>query len=167
MKKIKIFTDDMTLRERLDLRAPFFISVALNFIVVTALALVLLQERSILTRYKTMVVEKLVEDIPLTDSAIVHELTQMGCVLPAVALAQFKVETGHFTSAICKENKNIAGIRTSRSQYVRGVNRGHCVYNTYRDCLRDYVRVQNAYLKNIEGRYAETKGYTNNLKQIK
>ena len=73
-------------------------------------------------------------------------------MLPNVALAQMKIETGHFTSSICKENKNIAGIRNSASAYVVGKNRGHCVYNSYRDCLRDYVRVQNKYLKNIDGK---------------
>lgn len=105
--------------------------------------------------------------MPLTDSAITSELTKLGCVLPAVALAQFKIETGHFTSAICKENKNIAGIRNSSSPLSIGKNRGHNVYATYRDCLKDYVRIQNKYLKNIDGKYAEADGYIDLIKSIK
>ena len=167
MKKVKVITDEMVVKEVLDMRFPFWASLTLNFIVATALALVLLQERSILTKYKTMIVEKVVEDMPLTDSAIVHELTKMGCVLPNVALAQIKIESSHLTSDICKENKNIAGIKTSSSKYVKGMNRGHCVYDTYRDCLRDYVRIQNKYLKNIDGKYAEADGYTKLIKQVK
>lgn len=105
--------------------------------------------------------------MPLTDSAITHELTKLGCVLPNVALAQFKIETGHYTSAICKENKNLAGIRNSNSPLSRGKNRGHNVYDTYRDCLKDYVRIQERYLKAIDGKYAEAEGYLNNLRQVR
>lgn len=117
------------------------------------------------SRIDTVYVEQL--DIPLTDSAILRELVEQKCMLPAVALAQMKLETGNFTSAICKENKNIAGIRTSRSKYVIRQNRSHCVYNTYKDCIKDYVRVQNRYLKNIDGKYAESKNYIQTLRAIK
>ena len=116
-------------------------------------------------RTDTIILEK--KPMPLTDSAITHELTKLGCVLPNVALAQFKVETGHFTSDICKENKNIAGIRNSASPLSIGKNRGHNVYKTYRDCLKDYVRIQNKYLKAIDGKYAETKGYVEYLKKVR
>lgn len=105
--------------------------------------------------------------MPLTDSAITDELTKLGCVLPNVALAQFKIETGHYTSAICKENKNLAGIRNSNSPLSKGKNRGHNVYDTYRDCLKDYVRIQNRYLSAIDGKYAESEGYLNNLRQVR
>lgn len=108
----------------------------------------------------------LIKDMPLTDSAIISELVKLGCVLPNVALAQFRIETGHFTSAICKENKNIAGIRNSTSPLSIGKNRGHNVYATYRDCLKDYVRVQNKYLHNIDGHYAEAKGYIHLIKSM-
>lgn len=116
-------------------------------------------------RIDTIILEK--KPMPLTDSAITHELTKLGCVLPNVALAQFKIETGHYTSAICRENKNLAGIRNSASPLSIGKNRGHNVYKTYRDCLKDYVRIQNKYLKAIDGKYAEAKGYIKYLKKVK
>lgn len=116
-------------------------------------------------RTDTIILEK--KPMPLTDSAITHELTKLGCVLPNVALAQFKIETGHYTSAICRENKNLAGIRNSASPLSIGKNRGHNVYKTYRDCLKDYVRIQNKYLKAIDGKYAEAKGYIKYLKKVK
>jgi hypothetical protein len=83
-----------------------------------------------------------------------------------VALAQFKIESQHFKSSICKENKNIAGIKTSRSEYVAGKNREHCVYKTYRDCIKDYIRIQNRYLENIDGRYAEDGQYVALVKKM-
>jgi len=114
------------------------------------------------------------EDIKLTDEAITQELVELGCVLPNVALAQMKIESSHFKSAICNESKNIAGIRTSSSKYVkRGAdgkpikNRGHNVYNTYKDCLKDYVRIQNRYLSKIDGKYAEASGYIDLIKKMK
>ena len=110
-------------------------------------------------------------DIPLTDSAITVELVKNDCILPNVALAQMKIETGNFKSAICKENKNIAGIRTSKSENVvkdsKGntiKNRGHNVFETYKKCIKEYVRIQNRYLKNIDGSYAESKSYIPKLK---
>ena len=108
-----------------------------------------------------------IDPMPLTDSAITAELVALGCVLPNVALAQFKLETGHFRSAICRENFNIAGIKTSRSKYVVGKNRDHCVYRCYRDCLKDYVRIQNRYLKNIDGKYAAEGEYIHLLQKVK
>lgn len=169
MKKqvIEIDNDTLILKNIKDLRFPFWISLALNFICVTIIALIFLQERSVITMYKNVIVEKVVEDIPLTDEAITRELTHLGCVLPTVALAQMKMETGHFKSNICKENRNIAGIRTSKSKLVIGMKNGHCMYATYRDCLRDYIAIQNRYLTNINGRYAEDPTYINKLKQVR
>lgn len=113
----------------------------------------------------TMIIKDM--DIKLNDSAITAELVKLGCVLPNVAVAQFKIETGHYKSTICRENKNLAGIRNSASPLSIGKNRGHNVYATYKDCLKDYVRVQNKYLKNIDGKYAEAKGYINQIKIVR
>lgn len=169
MKKqvVEIDKDTMMMRSIRDLRFPFWMSLALNFICMGVIALIFLQERSVITINKNVIVEKVVEDIPLTDEAIVKELTHLGCVLPASALAQMKIETGHFKSNICKENRNIAGIRTSKSKLVIGMKNGHCVYATYRDCLRDYIAIQNRYLTNINGRYAEDPTYITKLKQVR
>jgi hypothetical protein len=106
-------------------------------------------------------------DIPLTDSAIIEELVKNKCVLAAAALAQMKLESSHFKSKICKENKNIAGIKTSKSKYVKGMLNDHCVYSTYKDCLADYVLIQERYLAKIDGRYAESKNYIKTIRTIK
>lgn len=119
-------------------------------------------------KYKFIVIRDTIpEDIPLTKNAILKELVKSKCVLPNIAFAQFSQETLHFTSSICKENKNIAGIRNSKSKYVIGMNRGHCVYATYKDCIKDYIRIQNMYLKNINRKYAEDTSYIVKLAQIK
>jgi hypothetical protein len=108
-----------------------------------------------------------ITDIKLNKKEILDELIKNKCILPNVAFAQFSQESLHFKSDICKENKNIAGIRNSSSKYVIGMNRGHCVYASYRDCIKDYIRIQNLYLKNINKKYAEDSNYINKLKNIK
>jgi uncharacterized FlgJ-related protein len=73
----------------------------------------------------------------------------------------------HFKSNIARENKNIFGIRNSASDLAIGKNRGHSVYKSYKDCITDYIRVQNKYLKNINLKYAEDSGYVNKIKKIR
>lgn len=166
MKKITVIDANLFICERIDLRRLFLISCVLNIALIIAVVL-MYNQVEIREIIRTKVVEKPVEDMPLTDSAIIAELTHLGCVLPNVALAQMRIETGNFKSKICKENKNIAGIKTSKSKYVSGMLNAHCAYRTYRDCLRDYVRIQNRYLQNINGRYAESPDYVQLIRQMK
>lgn len=169
MKKVyKIDKETLKPKECIDYKRPFYILLGITTVTI---ATSLTKDPEIINKIKvinktdTMIIKD--TDIPLTDSAITAELVKLGCVLPNVAVAQFKIETGHYKSAICRENKNLAGIRNSASPLSIGKNRGHNVYKTYKDCLRDYVRVQNKYLKNIDGKYAEAKGYINQIKRVK
>jgi hypothetical protein len=166
MKKFYVMGSDLKLRQTPNYRKMLLVCLVLLGASLTAMVY-MSNNVQVNTRKVHTTDTVYIEDVPLTDSAITKELTQLGCMLPNVALAQFKVETGHFRSAICRENKNIAGIRNSASKLSKGLNRGHNVYSTYRDCLRDYVRIQNKYLKNIEGRYAEAKDYTEQLSKVR
>ncbi len=164
----KIDTKTLKPKKCIDYKIPFYILLGISTVTIGAL---LSRDPEIVNKIKvvkktdTMILKD--KDIKLTDSAITAELVKLGCVLPNVAVAQFKIETGHYKSAICRENKNLAGIRNSASPLSIGKNRGHNVYKTYRDCLKDYVRIQNKYLNNIDGKYAEAKGYINQIKRIK
>ena len=156
--------DDLSVKK---VRCPYkllYTSLIANAILVVALSMTPKSTTKIVHIFQRDTIK--VDPMPLTDSAITAELVALGCVLPNVALAQFKLETGHFRSAICRENFNIAGIKTSRSKYVVGKNRDHCVYRCYRDCLKDYVRIQNRYLKNIDGKYAAPGKYVERLTQV-
>ena len=161
-------TKDLRLNRVRDYKPLFLISFAINLIVILGAFTFTPSE---VTKYKTIVKETVISDevadIELNDEAILQELVDQGCVLPNIALAQFKIESQHFKSAICKENKNIAGIKTSQSEYVVGKNREHCVYETYRDCIKDYIRIQDRYLNNIDGKYAEDGRYVALVRQMK
>lgn len=112
-------------------------------------------------------IDSTIYDIPLTDSAILQELLINHCVLPNVALAQAYIESDRFRSKICKENKNIFGIKHNKHGFSLGNKNGHAYYNSYRDNIKDYCRIQNMYLSKIDGKYAENPQYINNLKQMK
>lgn len=98
------------------------------------------------------------QDIELNDSAITVKLVELGCVLPNVALAQIKIESANYTSNLTKKNKNILGIKKGNK---------YKIYNTYNECLEDYIIIQNRYLKAIDGKYAEDSSYIYKLKNMK
>jgi hypothetical protein len=161
-----IKTNIQSMRPYRRLKILFYISVTLNIVLSVSLYRVKVKPPHVVVSMQRDTIIKY-HDIPLTDSAILGELIKNKCVLPNVALAQFKIESSHYTSRICRENKNIAGIRTSRSQYVAGKKHDHCVYKTYKDCIKDYVLIQNRYLDKIDGKYAEASGYVELIKRMK
>lgn len=107
------------------------------------------------------------EDIKLNDSSITKELFKNDVMQINVALAQAKLETGYYTSKVCKENKNLFGIKYHKCKYVKGQLNNHASYHTYKDNIKCYAHVQKKYLKNIDGKYAEAKDYLPTLKKIK
>jgi hypothetical protein len=94
----------------------------------------------------------------LNDSSITNKLLELGCILPNVALAQIKQETGNYTSSLTFTHKNLGGIRIGK-KYKK--------YNNYVDCLKDCIRIQNMYLAQIHKKYAEDTTYIYKLKFIK
>lgn len=107
------------------------------------------------------------EDIKLNDSSITKELFKNDVMQINVALAQAKLETGYYKSKVCKENKNLFGIKYHKCKYVKGNLNNHASYHTYKDNIKCYAHVQKKYLKNIDGKYAEAKDYLPTLKKIK
>ena len=106
-------------------------------------------------------------DLILTDSAITAELVLNDCVLPNIAIAQSRIETGNYKSTVCLENKNLFGIKIHKCQYVKGELNNHAVFSSYRDCVKCYCQIQRRYLKSIDGKYAEDGNYISVIKQMK
>lgn len=63
-----------------------------------------------------------------------------GAIDTKLIYAQAVHETGNFTSDIFKENKNLFGMRkpTRRKNFVSGENRGHAVFKSLFNSVRDY-----------------------------
>lgn len=107
------------------------------------------------------------KDVVLSDTPILKVLMEEGCLLPNVALVQAKLESSYFKSQVCKENKNLFGIKFHKCSFVKGKNLNHAVYASYKDNIKCYVDIQNHYLGNIDGHYAMAPAYVENIKKFK
>jgi flagellum-specific peptidoglycan hydrolase FlgJ len=104
-----------------------------------------------------------------------QEIVKQGIKYPDIVMAQAKIESGHFSSPIFKENNNLFGMKLpeSRKTTAIGKNRGHAKYNTWQDSVKDYKLWQDqlgwsslpkdVYLQKLSDRYCSPpdcpKGY--------
>ena len=100
-----------------------------------------------------------------TVSEVRAEIARQGIPHPEVVLAQARLETGNFTSRVCKAKRNLFGIRAGKK---------YKSYARWQDSVADYKRRISsryrggdyyAFLRRIG--YAEDKNYTNKLKQFR
>lgn len=79
--------------------------------------------------------------------------------------AQAAHETGNFESAIFKENNNLFGMKLPaiRKTFAVGENKGHAVYKSISDCIKDFQIYYNT-LKYLSS-YSELKNYVHALKR--
>lgn len=75
---------------------------------------------------------------------IVKQLYGFGKISTNLIYAQSLHETGNFTSAVFKENKNLFGMRQAkrRKNFATGTNRNHATFKTHFDSIRDYFERQ-------------------------
>jgi hypothetical protein len=109
------------------------------------------------------IIEKSIPSIPpLNAKNVLKELKKQGVPHAEIVLAQSKLETGGYTSKLCKTHNNIFGLRKGNS-YRR--------YDNYIACIADYKkRISSKYkggsyyefLKRLG--YAEDPEYTQKLK---
>jgi uncharacterized FlgJ-related protein len=159
-------TKDLKLQKVSNLGRLVKYSLVLNVVLILVIGLLIAKE-PIIQRIHTHTRDTItLGDVSLTDSAILKELVKNQCVLPSVAVAQAKIESANYKSPVCKENKNLFGIKWHKCDYVLGENRNHASYKSYKDNIKCYIHIQNRYLRNINGRYAEAGGYVNMLKSM-
>ena len=143
------------------------VSIWINIILLVIVIVLLAKPDSILIKHKHTRDTIRVGDVNLSDTGIARELVKYECVLPAVAIAQARIETGNYTSKVCLANKNLFGIKFHKCEYVLGTNLNHASYKSYRDNIKCYIHIQNRYLRNIDGKYAEAKNYISVIKSVK
>lgn len=92
------------------------------------------------------------------------EIIRQGIPHPDIVLAQARLETGNFTSRLCKTKHNIFGIKHGGK---------YASYRRWQDCVADYKRCISsryrsgdyyAFLRRIG--YAEAKDYTQKVRRI-
>jgi flagellum-specific peptidoglycan hydrolase FlgJ len=104
-------------------------------------------------------------------------LADLNVKYPRVVYAQALVESNNFKSSIFIENNNSLGMKEAviRPTINVGTNRGHAIYNSWRDCVIDYALWQSYHIKNIHSEdeylqllasiYAEDPNYMLAIKQ--
>jgi hypothetical protein len=105
-------------------------------------------------------------------------ILQLNIKFPHIVLAQAELESGHFKSPIFKENNNFFGMKPAKLRPTtnKGENRGHAVFDSWRDCVLDYafysatylneMKSEAEYLDYLKQNYAEDTTYILKLKQI-
>jgi len=108
-----------------------------------------------------------------SETALISFMKKLKIKYPETVLAQAKLETGNFTSAIFKENHNLFGMKVAekRPTSAVGINRGHAQYRNWKDSVIDYALLQSyiiAKLPNLSSKeyrtyiqkfYSETSDY--------
>lgn len=88
-----------------------------------------------------------------------------------VIYTQAKHETGNFGSDIYKEQNNLFGMKESSRDFDKGTRRGHAVFNSKLDSIKDYFarqsqfkintsNVENYISQTVESGYAEDTSYS-------
>jgi len=170
MKNYFKINEDLSIVAKKDYTKWFKCSFVANLVLVIILSLAMTSDPVIETIYETKIVKDTVMvplDIKPSDSSLTVELFKNGCILPAVAVAQARLETGNYRSLVCRDNKNLFGIKVHKCKYVQGERHNHAYYKTYKDNIKCYIHVQNMYLKKIDGRYAAAGQYVDILKGMK
>lgn len=167
MRRRIVINDDMTTSFWYDWKKPMIVSICLNiFFGITLIYMANIPQR-IKHVYHSVIVEKESEDMMLTDSGLTAELVASGVVLPNVAVAQATIESGLGKSKVGREAKNLFGITYHNCQHVAGKYGVYSRYDSYKNCVKCYAHIQKSYLKNIDGKYAESPLYVESIKSFK
>lgn len=159
-------TEDLKLKKIPNLGRITKYSLLLNAILI-AVVVVLSFKDPIIKKIHTHTRDTVtIGDVALNDSAILKELVNQECILPPMAVAQARIETGNYGSRVCLSNKNLFGIKYHRCKYVLGELNNHASYKSYKDNIKCYIHIQNRYLRNIDGKYAEAGNYISTLKGL-
>lgn len=100
----------------------------------------------------------------LTDETLYQQLKDLHIQFPKIVLAQARLETGNYTSQLCRTKKNLFGLKGKK---------GYLSFKSYKECIIYYkTHIQNRYiggdyyvfLKKIG--YAKDPAYITKLKRI-
>lgn len=135
-----------------------------------------LYKTTILTEEARVIVMR--ENNEFSRAKLKEYILQLNIKFPQVVLAQAELESGHFTSPIFKENHNFFGMKPAKLRPTtnKGENKGHAVFDTWRDCVVDYafysatylndMKNEAEYLEYLRQNYAEDPNYVSTLKKI-
>jgi len=119
-----------------------------------------------------------VHSTEFSEQALIEMLMDCNVKYPHIVLAQAKLESGHFTSKIFKQNHNMFGMRKAHQRITSAQDEKdtYAFYRDWMDCVYDYAMYQssvmcsvsneNEYFAKLSTRYAEDPMYVTRLKAI-
>lgn len=125
--------------------------------------------------YRTLLIEKCNPIIYIDFDEIGLLLKRYQIKYPHIVEAQIKLETNYLKSVICKQNRNLFGMKYTnlRPTTAKGEINNHALYDSYLKSVEDYQTWQRLYYKGGDYYeflsrigYAEDKEYINKLKNI-
>jgi uncharacterized FlgJ-related protein len=107
---------------------------------------VVIEKVKTVTVYKDKLVQPKIEE--LNKENVMKYLKELNVKFPHIVLAQAIIESGTFTSKICKKNNNLFGMREARLRISNnlGTQFGHAVYSNWKESVVDYALYQATYL---------------------
>ena len=100
----------------------------------------------------------------INDETLYQELKDLHIQFPKIVLAQARLETGNYTSQLCRNRKNLFGLKSKR---------GYMSFKSYKECIlyyKNHVQIRYkggdyyTFLRKIG--YAKDPAYTIKLKKI-
>lgn len=126
---------------------------------------------TLMNRFKPKTVQK--GPLPFNEKNLSAELTKQGVSFPDVAMAQARLETGHFKSDVFKENNNLFGMKhpSVRETVSLGPNRGHAKYATWQDFYKVSAMNKTQFINKLNNIYCmppvcKAGDYANKVKSL-
>jgi uncharacterized FlgJ-related protein len=117
------------------------------------------------------------ENNQFSEEKLIEYMKEIHMRFPHIVLAQARIESGHYSSAVFKQNNNIFGMKlaTQRVRYSIGEKLNHAVYTTWRRSVDDYAVRQAVEYTGISNeaeyfeclrQYAEDPSYVVKIKEM-
>jgi len=179
MKRFKFyyFDDEKLIFKRLKMRYILLLLTTLIVFISTTSPIVIKEYiNSDYYEPKTMVINVNDTTNNFSEDKLIKLLKTLNVKYPYIVLAQAKIESGHYTSKIFKENHNLFGMKEARVRIhtANGTQYNHAYYSNWRESVYDYAFYQCRYLGRVNTEqeyftylgqsYAESPNYVQSLK---
>lgn len=120
---------------------------------------------------------EIIDTLKFKDS-VLNFIFELRLEHPYIVYSQAIIESGNFTSNVWRENNNMFGMKMPerRATLAIGINKGHSVYKSWKECIVDYALFQSSYLRGLSeeeyfvkvgNSYAEDGSYEKKVREAK
>ena len=145
----------------------------ISFIIITCMQTEKLNSIKYITEETRMLVIN--QENEFSEVKLKEYIIGLNIKFPHIVFAQAKLESGYFKSTIFRENNNLFGMKiaTRRPTTNKGENRGHAVFDTWKESVLDYafyqarflgdIKSEGEYIQYLKANYAEDPGYVDKV----